>query len=100
MIRISPGTPLKLWLIYEENGEKITGLTNLSCTILDQNNNIILNQALVENVLIAGEYYYFWNTSSVSYGTYVTTYYYKGTEFLYAEEFYFEDTESGDGVAS
>jgi len=94
---ISPGQIIKLWLVYQENGINITGLTDLTVTAKDQNENIVLSQPLTE-IGSTGEYIYNWNTASISLENTIRVYYKKGEIALTTEEYYVDVVEDQDGM--
>jgi len=97
---ISPDVPLVLWIAYSENNIPITGLTDLTITIYDEVNNIILaTTPLVENISMAGFYSYSANISNIAQLTNLFVYYKKGNDVINLEKYYVDIESDNIGKA-
>ena len=63
MKTFEPGQTIRLSIDYQENGEKVTGLTDLKVEGIDSEGNTVLSeQTLVETISdSSGRYEYDWN---------------------------------------
>ena len=97
MRTVSPGVQLRLWVFYEEDGEAVTGLTDLTVSVKDAEGNVVLaSQSLIEGV--SGEYSYTWDTAALQLGLQYFIYYLKGTEVLDIEEIFCDLLDDMDGL--
>lgn len=95
---IIPGKTIRLWVIYQENGSTITGVTDLKVIGKDQTGSTILTETALSEDGSTGFYYYDWNTSSVGLEKTITVYYKKDTETLFSENYEFDIIEDTDGI--
>ena len=95
------GDIVKLSVLYMMNDVVVTGLINLSCKVMDVNNNILLTSTpLVESVDVPGEYIYKWNTGSMVNNSTGFIYYMRDANIIDIDEITFENvSEGGAGEA-
>jgi hypothetical protein len=97
---ISPiDSPVKLWVLYQENTIAITGLIDLTVEVLDKDDSILLAGQTLTEVESTGRYEYSWDTTSVPQDTYAFAYFKKAGEIIHIEEYYFTIVEDADGMA-
>lgn len=89
---------IKLWLIYQENGENVTGETDLSVDIVNNINNSVIASYQLTELGTTALYFYNWNSSDIDLETDIRVVYKKGTEILFSEEFYVDSLEDSDGI--
>lgn len=90
---------IKLWTLFQENGESITGLTDLTVEVKDVVGNVILSSTTLVEEGSSSVYSYTWDASSVSIGSLAIAYFKKAGKVLFAEEYFFEIVEDMDGQA-
>lgn len=89
METVSPYFPLCLWVIYLVNNIAVTDLVDLTVTIYDDNENLILNhQGLTESDIIPGYYFYNLDLSCVDQLTVLNAFFKKGRGLIKVEKFY------------
>lgn len=99
-MNIAPSDPIRLSVIYQENGIGQTGKTDIKCLAINQSGTVILSEAVMtENPSVDSEYYRNWNTTSISNTTFAVVIYKKGTSIIGTENIFFETIEDMDGVA-
>ena len=97
MITVSPGTTVRLWIRYQENGVDVPDLTDLKVSAYDVSGTAVFtDQTLTENDTL-GEYEYSWDTTGIAIESNIRVYFKKGTDYLYSEDYYFDITEDMDG---
>ncbi|HNR90704.1 MAG TPA: hypothetical protein PKM65_20375 [Spirochaetota bacterium] len=95
----SPGSMVRLWILYQENGVAVSGLTNLTVTGIDNAGNTVLAEQQLTEVAGTGEYFYNWNTAGIALETVVRVFYRMDDDVLYDEEYLIENIEDDDGRA-
>lgn len=94
----SPGSMIRLWILYMENGVAITGLTDLKVVGKNDAGGIVLAEQTLTEVG-GGEYSYSWNTAGITPETVVRIFFKKGSTILIDEEYLIENIEDDDGRA-
>lgn len=95
----APGIIVKLWMIYQEDGIVVTGLTNLTVEGKDITGASVLTPQALTEIGSTGEYKYDWNTESIELETYVNIIFKKSGEILTDEQYYFDVQEDMDAQA-
>ena len=89
METVSSQFPLCLWVIYPVNNISVTGLTDLTVTVYDENGNLILDQKeLVESAAVPGYYSYELDLSCTIQLSILEAFFKKGNDLIKVERYF------------
>jgi hypothetical protein len=83
------GETIKLWLVYQIDGEIVSGLTNLSVRIEDDLGIEIVNTSLTEDTNNSGKYVYDWNTIGITDNSTYHAHFYQANTLIGVESYHF-----------
>ena len=99
MKTVTPGTMIRLWICYQENGNTITDLTDLTVIGYDTQENTVLPQQTLTEYNNTGYYFYDWDTSGIGSEETIKVFFEKNDSLLVVEEYYFDFLDDGDAQA-
>jgi len=92
--------PLCLWVIYPVNNISITGLTDLTVTVYDENGNLILDQKeLIESITVPGYYSYDMDLTCSIQLTILEAFFKKGNDLIKVERYFVDCPNDNIGKA-
>ena len=97
---VNPGMDIRLWLVYMEDGQVVSGLDHLKVKVDGDDSSSLLSETTLTEEGSTGFYYYDWTTSSAFLGKEAIALFTRSGEILCSEGYYFDIIEDMDGIAT